>query len=240
MGPETVAAGVVAADAAAVGVVLAGTGALVHPAASRASTTPTAPPADPADTRQPVFFTAVPLERQDRAPSPLPSEGTTPVTAVAMMIASFLIMIAFSRMGELRCHPGLVIFMPPHKGFARFLQDRTIRNQGPWSPPLSSSAADSQFRWWWPTNWMAVPSAIFFVGRLLVAVPVRRSPDQATVGMAALSPSAPGLPRTAPGRGSTMAPQALTRGGAGDDVPGAITCFSIAMSRPFCVTLRAA
>jgi hypothetical protein len=37
-------------------------------------------------------------------------------------------------------------------------------------------AADSQFRWWWPTNWMAVPSVIFLAGCLLVAVPVRRSP----------------------------------------------------------------
>ena len=42
-------------------------------------------------------------------------------------------------------------------------------------------ATDSQFRWWWPTNWMAVPSVIFFAGCLLVAVPVRRSPAQGAI-----------------------------------------------------------
>ena len=51
-------------------------------------------------------------------------------------------------------------------------------------------AADSQFRWWWPTNWMAVPSVIFCVGFLLVAVPVRRSPDKGAVSTASLAPSA--------------------------------------------------
>lgn len=31
------------------------------------------------------------------------------------------------------------------------------------------------FRWWWPTNWMIVPIAIFLVGLALLAVPLRRS-----------------------------------------------------------------
>jgi hypothetical protein len=55
-------------------------------------------------------------------------------------------------------------------------------------------AADSQFRWWWPTNWMAVPSVIFVAGCLLVAVPVRRSPNQGAVSTAFLAPSAVSLP----------------------------------------------
>ena len=41
---------------------------------------------------------------------------------------------------------------------------------------------------------MAVPSVIFFAGCLLVAVPVRRSPDQAAVSTAPLTPSAVPLP----------------------------------------------
>jgi hypothetical protein len=48
-------------------------------------------------------------------------------------------------------------------------------------------AADTQFRWWWPTNWMAVPSVIFFAGCLLVAVPIRRSPAQGAVSTAPLA-----------------------------------------------------
>ena len=55
-------------------------------------------------------------------------------------------------------------------------------------------AADSQFRWWWPTNWMAVPSVIFVAGCLLVAVPVRRSPAQGAVGAASLTRPAVSLP----------------------------------------------
>jgi hypothetical protein len=41
---------------------------------------------------------------------------------------------------------------------------------------------------------MAVPSVIFFAGCLLVAVPVRRSPDQGAVSTASLSPSAGPVP----------------------------------------------
>ena len=35
-------------------------------------------------------------------------------------------------------------------------------------------AADSHFRWWWPTNWMIVPAAIFLVGLGLTVLPVMR------------------------------------------------------------------
>ena len=55
-------------------------------------------------------------------------------------------------------------------------------------------AADTQFRWWWPTNWMAIPSVIFLAGCLLVAVPVRRSPDQSAVSAASLTRPAVPLP----------------------------------------------
>jgi hypothetical protein len=48
-------------------------------------------------------------------------------------------------------------------------------------------AADAHFRWWWPTNWMAVPSVIFVAGCLLVAVPVRRSPAPGAAGAASLA-----------------------------------------------------
>jgi hypothetical protein len=41
---------------------------------------------------------------------------------------------------------------------------------------------------------MAVPSVIFFVGCLLVAIPVRRSPDQGAASIASLAPSAVPLP----------------------------------------------
>ncbi|MGA2826142.1 MAG: hypothetical protein ABSF03_08460 [Streptosporangiaceae bacterium] len=51
-------------------------------------------------------------------------------------------------------------------------------------------AADSQFRWWWPTSWMAVPLIIFIAGCLLVAVPVRRSPDPRPSGAASPARSA--------------------------------------------------
>src|SRR6516164_4591102 len=36
-------------------------------------------------------------------------------------------------------------------------------------------ATEVDFRWWWPTNWMAVPSVIFVAGVILLAVPLRRS-----------------------------------------------------------------
>jgi tetratricopeptide (TPR) repeat protein len=55
-------------------------------------------------------------------------------------------------------------------------------------------AADSQFRWWWPTNWMAVPSVIFVAGCLLVAVPIRRFPAQGAVSAASLARLAVPLP----------------------------------------------
>ena len=61
-------------------------------------------------------------------------------------------------------------------------------------PLATLHAADSQFRWWWPTNWMAVPSVIFVAGCLLVAVPVRRSPAQGAVGAASLTRPAVPLP----------------------------------------------
>lgn len=43
-------------------------------------------------------------------------------------------------------------------------------------------ATDSHFRWWWPTNWMIVPVAIFLVGLVLAVLPVRRSEDEAHEG----------------------------------------------------------
>lgn len=36
-------------------------------------------------------------------------------------------------------------------------------------------ATDNHFRWWWPTNWMIVPAAIFLVGLALTVLPVMRS-----------------------------------------------------------------
>ena len=55
-------------------------------------------------------------------------------------------------------------------------------------------AGDSQFRWWWPTNWMAVPSVVFLAGCFLVAVPVRRTLSQGAVSGAARGPSVFALP----------------------------------------------
>ena len=39
-------------------------------------------------------------------------------------------------------------------------------------------ATDAHFRWWWPTNWMAVPAAIFLIGVGLTVLTVGR-PEQA-------------------------------------------------------------
>jgi tetratricopeptide (TPR) repeat protein len=41
-------------------------------------------------------------------------------------------------------------------------------------------ASEANFRWWWPTNWVAVPAIIFVTGLILLAVPLRRSiPERA-------------------------------------------------------------
>jgi hypothetical protein len=65
-------------------------------------------------------------------------------------------------------------------------------------------ASDSQFLWWWPTDWMVVPLAIFLAGAGLLVVPVRRAgqPAQAPSAVAADATSAAGV-----------------RGGGDDDEP---------------------
>jgi hypothetical protein len=35
-------------------------------------------------------------------------------------------------------------------------------------------ASEANFPWWWPTDWMAVPAAIFIVGLILLVVPIQR------------------------------------------------------------------
>src|SRR6266567_8410766 len=35
-------------------------------------------------------------------------------------------------------------------------------------------ASEANFRWWWPTVWMAVPTVIFIVGLILLFVPIQR------------------------------------------------------------------
>lgn len=39
-------------------------------------------------------------------------------------------------------------------------------------------STDSHFRWWWPSNWMAVPASVVLIGLGLAVFPVRR-PEQA-------------------------------------------------------------
>lgn len=39
-------------------------------------------------------------------------------------------------------------------------------------------ASEANFRWWWPTNWMAVPLGIFLIGCALLIVPLQRSARQ--------------------------------------------------------------
>jgi hypothetical protein len=41
-------------------------------------------------------------------------------------------------------------------------------------------ATDDHFRWWWPTNWMIVPAAIFLVGLALTVLPVMRPVNAST------------------------------------------------------------
>lgn len=38
-------------------------------------------------------------------------------------------------------------------------------------------ANEANYRWWWPTNWMAVPAGIFVVGLLLLFVPLASAPS---------------------------------------------------------------
>ena len=40
---------------------------------------------------------------------------------------------------------------------------------------LATQHSVGRFRWWWPTNWMTLPLAIFTAGVVLLMVPVRRS-----------------------------------------------------------------
>jgi hypothetical protein len=40
--------------------------------------------------------------------------------------------------------------------------------------------ADAHFLWWWPTNWMAVPLAVFVTGIMLAVVPIMRAQEPAT------------------------------------------------------------
>jgi hypothetical protein len=56
-------------------------------------------------------------------------------------------------------------------------------------------ASDSQFLWWWPTDWMVVPLAIFLAGAGLLVVPVRRpeQPAQAPATAAADATSVVGV-----------------------------------------------
>jgi hypothetical protein len=37
-------------------------------------------------------------------------------------------------------------------------------------------ANDSRFRWWWPTNWMAIPAAMLVIGLIVLVLPIRKSP----------------------------------------------------------------
>jgi hypothetical protein len=37
-------------------------------------------------------------------------------------------------------------------------------------------ANDSHFRWWWPTNWMAIPVTMLLIGLIILIFPVRNSP----------------------------------------------------------------
>jgi hypothetical protein len=41
-------------------------------------------------------------------------------------------------------------------------------------------AADVHFLWWWPTNWMAIPLAVFVTGIMLAVVPIMRAREPAT------------------------------------------------------------
>lgn len=75
---------------------------------------------------------------------------------------------------------------------------------------LPALLALQHFRWWWPTNWMAVPLAVCVVGVVMLFVPLRRSavrrghtPVESTAPGAVGQPdsirqSAPPLPVPAP------------------------------------------
>lgn len=65
-------------------------------------------------------------------------------------------------------------------------------------------AADSHFRWWWPTAWMAIPAAFFVSGAVLVALSIRLG---LTRRPAAAAGSSLGLVRQAQVQPSAPAPE---------------------------------
>jgi hypothetical protein len=76
-------------------------------------------------------------------------------------------------------------------------------------------AADAQFRWWWPTSWMAAPLAIIGMGCLLIIVPVRRTPGGGEADAGRAAKSGAGRP---PVHGGD-ADRALSAAGAADGGP---------------------
>lgn len=53
-------------------------------------------------------------------------------------------------------------------------------------------ATDTHFRWWWPTNWMVLPAAIFLVGLGLTVLPVAPyARGRAKIGSTGASPTRP-------------------------------------------------
>lgn len=47
-----------------------------------------------------------------------------------------------------------------------------------WTVLATLHATDPHFRWWWPTNWTAVPLAVVALGVMLLLIPIRRSKDR--------------------------------------------------------------
>jgi hypothetical protein len=46
---------------------------------------------------------------------------------------------------------------------------------GIWTVLATLHANEPNFRWWWPTNWTAVPLALVALGVMLLLIPIRRS-----------------------------------------------------------------
>jgi hypothetical protein len=42
----------------------------------------------------------------------------------------------------------------------------------------ATHANDSNFHWWWPTNWLSAPAGLTLIGLIMVVVPLRRKGDE--------------------------------------------------------------
>jgi hypothetical protein len=81
---------------------------------------------------------------------------------------------------------------------------------------LPALLAIPHFRWWWPTNWMAIPAVLCLAGLVMLFVPLQRSALRRGQGAAAVTPpSAAGPVPTGPAPSGPAPGGALSVGTSG-------------------------